>query len=480
MAESDSKLGGGKARSPGVSWNELMAQDSRPAPASLTEESYEYLGSAPIDASRYTSPDFARLEQEKMWPYVWQFVAREEDIPEPGDYTVYDNAGRSWLISRQQDGSVRAFHNVCLHRGRKLRTDDGNTEHFTCPFHGFSWKQDGSFDHMPCSWDFSHLSKADLQLPEAEVAHWGGYIFLREEAGGPTLEEFLAPLPEFFTRWRHEECTTVIWVAKEVAANWKATAKAFMEAWHTVITHPQLLPFTGDSNSAYRIYGDNVNVNLVPFGVLSPHVDPTGKSQQWIVDEFIRYNARSGDNYDAEGDPFAVQVPEGQTAREALGAALRTTYTEQSGYDHEHATDSELMDALVYNVFPNFAPWGGYMPNVIYRWRPGKTPDTCIMEVRVLARVKKGEPIPRGVPMHFLTLDQKWTEAAELAGLGDVFEQDMANLPFVQEGLHASKNGKVQLGDYQEIRIRQFHRTLDKYVSGESGAKSGDASGDRA
>jgi phenylpropionate dioxygenase-like ring-hydroxylating dioxygenase large terminal subunit len=466
MAEADPKLAGGAARCPGVSWEDLIDADSRPAPDFLRNESYEYLGSEPLDASRYTSEAFAQAEREKMWPRVWQFAAREEDIPEAGDYTVFENAGRSWLISRQDDGSVRAFHNVCLHRGRKLRLEDGATDSFQCPFHGFTWNKDGSFSQMPCAWDFPHLSAEDLKLPEAEVGRWGGYIFLREEPGGPGLEEFLAPLPEHFKRWKHEECTTVIWVAKEVPANWKVTAEAFMEAWHTPVTHPQILPFTGDANSAYWFWGDNVNVNHVPFGVLSPHLDPEGKSQQWIVDEFIKYNGRSSDNYDPSGDPYAVQVPEGMTARAALGAKMRAAYAEGAGYSLDHATDAELIDALVYNVFPNFAPWGGYMPNIVYRWRPGKTPDTCIMEVRILSRVKRGEPIPRGVPMNFLTLDQKWTEAAELGGLGAVFEQDMDNLPYVQQGLHASKNGQVQLGNYQEIRLRQFHRTMDKYLAG--------------
>ena len=464
MADIDPKASGGMARCPGTSWEDLMDADSRPAPDILTQESYAYLGSEPLDASRYTSEDFAKLERDKMWPHVWQFAAREEDLPEAGDYVVFENAGRSWLISRQEDGSVRAFHNVCLHRGRKLRTEDGHADQFQCPFHGFTWKKDGSFSHMPCQWDFAHLKAEDMALPEAEVDSWGGYIFLREEKGGPSLLEFLAPLPDHFKRWKHEECTTVIWVAKEVPANWKVTSEAFMEAWHTIITHPQIVAFTGDANSAYWFWGDNVNVNHVPFGVLSPHLDPEGKTEQWIVDEFIKYNGRSSDNYDPSGDPYAVQVPEGMTARAALGAAMRKNYAEQAGYSLDHATDAELIDALVYNVFPNFAPWGGYMPNIVYRWQTGKTPDTCIMEVRILSRVKKGEPIPRGVPRNFLRLDQKWTEAAELGGLAAVFEQDMDNLPYVQEGLHCSKTGKIQLGDYQEIRIRQFHRTMDKYV----------------
>jgi hypothetical protein len=304
-----------------------------------------------------------------------------------------------------------------------------------------------------------------LTLPEAQIGRWGGYIFLRENHQGPTLEEFLAPLPEHFKRWRHEECTTAIWVAKVVPANWKVTMEAFMEAWHTVVTHPQLLPFTGDENSAYWTWGDNVSVNLVPFGVMSPHINPAGKPEQWIVDQFIKFNGRSAENYDPSGDAFAVKVPEGVTARRALGEAMRDNYTKMFGHDHSQATDAELLDGLVYNVFPNFAPWGGFMPNIVYRWRPWGDVDHCLMEVRILTRVPPNQPIPRGAPMKFLTADEPWTAAPELGVLGSVFEQDMANLPYVQEGLKASKTGQVNLGDYQEIRIRQFHQTLDKYLN---------------
>ncbi len=454
----------GQARCPGKSWTDLLDEDSRPVPDFIRDESYTYLGSDPIPAERYTSAEFARLEKEKMWPNVWQFAAREEDMPEAGDFVVYDNVGRSFLVMRQEDGSVRAFHNVCLHRGRKLQTEDGTVAMLQCPFHGFTWNNDGSLKKIPCEWDFPHLKKKDMRLPEAEAGRWGGYIFVRENPGGPSIEEYLAPLPAFFRSWRHEDCTTAIWVGKVVPANWKVTMEAFMEAWHTVVTHPQLLPFTGDANSAYSIWGDNVNVNLVPFATMSPHIQPSEKPEQWIVDEFIKYNGRSGDNYEAGADPFAVIVPEGTTARRALAESLRQSYTESFGHDHNDATDAEMLDALVYNVFPNFAPWGGFMPNIVYRWRPGPDPDHCLMEVRILTRIAPGKPIPHGVPMNYLREDQKWTDAPELGILGAVFEQDMGNLPYVQEGLKASKNGEVQLADYQEIRIRQFQQTLMKYV----------------
>jgi phenylpropionate dioxygenase-like ring-hydroxylating dioxygenase large terminal subunit len=455
---------GGANRSPGISWPDLMKTDARPVPDFLAKESYTYRGSESLATGRYTSAEFKKLEDEKLWPNVWQFAAREEDMLGKGDYIVYENAGRSYIVTRQDDGSVRAFHNVCLHRGRKLRTKDGTADHFQCPFHGFTWNKNGSLKQIPCRWDFGHLDDEKMTLPEAQVGRWGGYIFVRENWQGPGLEEYLAPLPEHFKRWRHEECSTAIWVAKVVPANWKVTMEAFMEAWHTVVTHPQLLPFTGDENSAYWTWGDNVNVNLVPFGIMSPHVNAAGKPQQWIVDEFIKFNGRSAENYEAGADAFSVKVPDGVSARRALGQAMRENYSKTFGHDHSQATDAELLDGLVYNVFPNFAPWGGYMPNIVYRWRPWHDQNHCLMEVRILTRVPPGAAIPHSVPMKFLSESQPWTDASELGVLGSVFEQDMQNLPFVQEGLKASKNGQINLGNYQEIRIRQFHQTIDKYL----------------
>lgn len=449
----------GEARCPGTSWNDLMDTDTRPVPDFLRQENYQYLGSEPLKAERYTSPDFFRRELEKMWPRVWQFAAREEDIPQPGDFALYENAGRSYLVTRQPDGSVRAFHNVCLHRGRKLRLESGSASEFKCPFHGFSWNTNGSLKNIPCRWDFPHLKDEKMALPEAQVGRWAGYIFIRETAEGPSLEEYLAPLPAFFKRWRHEECTTVIWVGKVVNANWKAVAEAFMEAWHTIETHPQILPFTGDANTQYSTYGDHVNAALTPFAVISPHIDPAGKEQQWIVDEFLKYNGRAG------GTEMSVQVPDGMTARRAMAAANREKYQADSGYDHSHVTDAELLDAFVYNVFPNFAPWGGFMPNIVYRWRPWPDQDKTLMEVRILVRLPADAPKPPPVEMNLLGPDQPWTDAKELGVLGDVFQQDMENLPFVQEGLKASKNGEVQLGNYQEIRVRHLHATLDKYLA---------------
>jgi hypothetical protein len=87
------------------------------------------------------------------------------------------------------------------------------------------------------------------------------------------------------------------------------------------------------------------------------------------------------------------------------------------------------------------------------------------MEVRVIARVAEGKPRPAGVPFHQLGADETWADAPELGVLGGVVDQDMENMELCHDGLKASKNQRVELGDYQEVRIRHFHQTLDHYLA---------------
>jgi phenylpropionate dioxygenase-like ring-hydroxylating dioxygenase large terminal subunit len=393
-----------------------------------------------------------------MWPRVWQYAARVEELPEPGDTVLYENAGRSFILVRQADGSIRAFHNVCLHRGRKLRTSSGNVQELKCPYHAFTWKIDGSIHQVPCRWDFPHLKDQDLQLPEAQVAQWAGYVFVKDEEGGPTLQEFLGVLPEHFERWDHSRRYTAQWAGKVVKVNWKAAAEAFMEAFHVIATHPQIMPFTGDANTKYNLYGEHVNLAITPFGDTSPHLSDREFTQQEVIDSFLKYNGRVV----PKGE--TIEVPEGQSARQAMGAFNRERFAMLSGQNLDHASDAELQDALTYNVFPNFSPWGGFTSAVVYRWRPWPDQDHTLMEVRILEYVKEGEPAPRAVPMQMLSEDENWASA--LGVLGSIVDQDMGNLPHVHAGMKASKNGKLQLANYQESRIRHFHQTLDKYLEG--------------
>lgn len=447
-----------RARCPGTSWDDLAAVDNRRVPDFLLGFDAPYLGSDPLPVDRYTDPEFFAREIARLWPNVWQFAAREEDMLEVGATVIYENAGRSYLLARQQDGSIRAFHNVCLHRGRRLRDKGGIAREFRCPFHSFTWNTDGTIKSIPCRWDFSHLPDEAMALPEAEVGRWGGYVFVRENSGGLSLEEYLAPLPEHFARWSHEECNTLSWTAKVVAANWKATAEAFMESFHVIATHPQILPFTGDANTKYAILGENVNLAITPFGVPSPHTTPESRDEQWIIDQFLKNNGR------VVPKGVTIDVSEGSTARTTMGAYNRKRFGEMAGRDLDHISDAEAQDAFTYNVFPNFSPWGGFAPNLVYRWRPWPDQDHTLMEVRVLNRRKPGQSPAQSPAMTMLGADDGWESA--LGILGAILDQDMANLPNVQIGLKASKSGVVNLGDYQESRIRHFHQRLDHFLAG--------------
>lgn len=456
-------------RCPGVTYTDMLAVDSRPAPDYLVMESNQELGDAPLDPERYTNAAFKALEDEKMWPNVWQFAAREEDMPDAGDTVVYELGDKSFLLIRQPDGGVRAFYNVCLHRGRKLRTESGRAINLRCPFHGFTWNNDGSLKEIPCAWDFKHLEDQDLSLPEVRVERWQGFIMITENHDLPGFRDWVGPGVEHYDNWRLDECTTVGWVARVVPANWKAVSEAFMEAWHTVVTHPQILAFTADANTRYDLYGDHMNRAITPNGTLSPHLK--GKDQFYVIDklaEFLGGDSRGRRNTTDVGDLKGYPADDPLLARKVLAQANREAFTAMNGHDYAEVSDSEMLDNFTYNIFPNFSPWGGFVPNIVYRWRPWGDADHCLMEVRILMRAQKGEKPPRGAEMFMIPGDEPFTFASHIIGaaLAGVFDQDMENLPFVQQGMKASKNKRLELGHYQETRIRQFHVTMDKYVSG--------------
>jgi len=456
-------------RCPGTSYSDMLAADTRPVPAILVAESNQMLGDQPLDPSRYTSEAFAKAEREKLWPNIWQFAAREEDLPEAGDTVVYDINDKSYLLVRQPDGAIKAFHNVCLHRGRLLRTTSGWTSNLRCPFHGFTWNNDGSLKETPCEWDFRHLEGKDMALPELRVERWQGFVMVTENAELPSFRDWVGPDIAHYERWRLDECHTAIWVARMMPANWKATAEAFMEAFHTIVTHPQIMPFTADANTRYDLYGDHMNRAITPSAALSPHIK--GKNQQYVIDKLAEFLGGDARGRYAEGDADLVDgfAPDDPVlARKVLAAVNRAGFEAADGHDYSEATDSELLDNFTYNIFPNFSPWGGFVPNIVYRWRPGPDVDHCLMEVRVLTRTPKGTVAPKSPPMHLIPSDEPFTSASHLLGegLAGVFDQDLENLPHVQRGMKASANGRIELGHYQESRIRHFHRTLTKYLDG--------------
>ena len=110
----------GEARCPGISVQDLLARDSRPVPEHLRSQSYSFLGDEDIPYERYTSQGYFDQEIEHLWPRTWQWACREEHVPEPGDYYVYDVGPYSVIVMRTESGAIKAYRNSCMHRGTKL------------------------------------------------------------------------------------------------------------------------------------------------------------------------------------------------------------------------------------------------------------------------------------------------------------------------------------------------------------------------
>ncbi|NCF17765.1 MAG: Rieske 2Fe-2S domain-containing protein [Haliea sp.] len=450
-----------KPRSNGISYQELLDQEVVPVPDSLRTSTDTYLGSEDLPVSRYVSREFHDLEVERMWNRTWQVVCRETELANPGDYVVYDIARYSLLVVRTEAGEVKAFHNACLHRGRQLKDCDGQADYIRCPFHGFSWNLDGGFKGSPCPWDFKHLEAVDMSLPEARVDFWAGWVFTNMDEDAPSLAEYIGPtMLAHFERWDLASTYKALHVRRVIGCNWKVGFEAFIESWHSLDTHPQITPYTADSNSQYDIFDEHVSRTITAMGVPSPH--KRGVGEQDVMDALAQTSGRMAIDE-------VARVPEGMTAREFMADTNYAEFGAMSGRDlASFATRSEVLDAILYSIFPNFAPWAGFNPNIVYRFRPnGDDPDSCVMEVMMMMRFPEGSERPADAPVIELRPEQPFTDVEELGALGDVFEQDMCNLPYVQKGMKQTKKGAVSLGNYQEIRIRHLHQVLDRYLYGD-------------
>ena len=439
-------------RSSGPSYQDLLDADTNPAPDVLRWQSAREIPAVRVPNERYTSRAFHDLEVEKVWKKVWQFACREEQLPEPGDHFVYDIAQLSILIVRQEDRSIRAFHNVCLHRGRTLKDFAGGADDLRCPFHGWTWHLDGSLKEVPCRWDFPTVSKDEYALPEVQVGTWGGFVFVNMDPDCAPLEAHLGDLPKHFERWPLEDRFIEAHVEKLMPCNWKVCQEAFMEAYHVVGTHPQLMPGIGDANSQYDVwdtFSRAITANFTP----SPHVDyePTQQEQLDAIG-----------TPDLDTDPVAV-VPEGMTARAFTGLVARGQLKAvvPGAFD---LTDAEMCDSFYYTLFPNMHPWGAYN-RIVYRFRPYRDdPGKCIMDVFMLSPFRGKRPKPAETKR--IDFDGSFLEATkQVAGLAKIFSQDAYNLPHVQKGLEAAQHTHSTFAMYQEVKLRHFHTLLEKWVS---------------
>lgn len=414
-----------------------------------------------IATDRYTSADFLAREIEHVWLHEWQMACRAEEIPNPGDHVPYTIADQEHLVVRQRDGSIRAFHNVCRHRGNLLRRAPGCAEELRCRYHHWCWDLDGTLVDIPDRHLYGPIDDDAYALGEIGCDTWGGFVFVHP---GPAatrrpLRELLGAAADQLEPYHLERMVAVTHVRTSLACNWKVAVEAFLEVYHVQGIHPQLLPMLDDVNTAYELLGPHSRM-IVPFGVPSMRLDDVAPGE--VLDA---YAAESGDHAarhrvlteamfeDAGADPGdAIRAVRAALIERARG------WADAAGHDLSHLRPGQLIDDWHYHLFPGLVMNLHATGFLLFRVRPdGTDPDRCAFDVYRFRLPGAGRDLTPAPPV----------DVAQGAGsFGTVLDQDFENLPGVQRGLHS--NGLHHLTiSAQEVRVAHVHAVIDQYLAGE-------------
>ncbi len=455
------KRAAGDARSQGHTVADTLRADVVPPPSSLLDQHYEFLGDDDIPARRYTSVDFAERECDGVWAHTWQWTCREAQLSEPGDLYVYDIGRFSVIVSRGDDGVLRAFHNRCTHRGTRLIGAQGGgfSQGFACPFHGWRWRLDGELDTVPGAWDFPHVSGRSHSLAPVACDTWGGFVFVNLDPQCPPLQDYMGVMVEHFKDFPLKRRKVAVHAQKRLPANWKAAQEAFMEAYHNFETHDS----PNGGNTQYDLLDTHVSRFIHNIGNYSPESLQDYPGTKW------REPVLTEDQTLASLAIFAADVDSlapGQTAREAIAEGLREQLSAALNENMTAVSDALLLDSIEYHLFPNMFFFPGFGVPMVYRFRPDlHSVDHCLFDLLVMAPLAADEDEPYPPEPVFVDVDQSYTEVPGLGWLGRVYDEDTGNLQLQTQGLKSLAAGEgITLGNYQEVRIRHVHQLIDKYM----------------
>jgi Rieske 2Fe-2S family protein len=212
-----------------------------------------------LPARYYTDPEVFRREMGTFFSRMWVCVGREEQVGKAGDYFLRDVDGESIIISCDQAGSVRAFYNVCRHRGTRMCRDQEGTfsNRIQCPYHGWTYALDGRLLGAP-HMDESTFRHADYPLHAVHIDVWDGFIFIHLAEQPEPLTAQLADLPQKFEPWRMAELRLHRRISYDVKANWKLILLNYNECLHCPVLHPALSRvsdyMSGDNDAPHKNY----------------------------------------------------------------------------------------------------------------------------------------------------------------------------------------------------------------------------------
>ena len=231
----------------------------------------------------YHSDALLELEKQHVFREHWQIACHISDVPDAGDYITMDVVGERALILRDQDGTIRGFHNICRHRGSRVVTDEKGTcrNALVCPFHGWVYNLDGTLRGAARPRSFPPLDKQEFGLQPLELEVWLGFVFIRFSPGPqPSVADLMQPFHGELSHYRSEEMVPTAGLWTQVSpVNWKSVRDVDNEGYHVAMAHPALQDLYGST------YYDEPFVNGLcrSFATYNPHA-----GRRWSVRNYVK------------------------------------------------------------------------------------------------------------------------------------------------------------------------------------------------
>jgi phenylpropionate dioxygenase-like ring-hydroxylating dioxygenase large terminal subunit len=422
----------------------------------------------PITGDRYHSREFAQREWDHMWTKVWHVAGRLAELPEPGDYVVHDFLHESVICIRQNDGGIRAFYNSCGHRGQRLAWANSHAaDGLHCPYHGWLWGRDGVLLNVQDPHDFPNGNPCGkLRLNELRCDTWGGFVWYTMAETGPSLREFLHPMPEVYANYPMDTAVRVFWGRYHLNTNWKFATDNFVESYHTRTAHPQVPPWIDqDVDSArHEMFPGGHGRTVQPMRPSLTDRLPPGEDHPF--DAILR-------QWDIDPDSYPSYEAKAMQGWRDLKAQKRKLWKERGYVHYAHMNDEELTDSPHTVLFPNVTL--SFLPDnlIFFRTEPHPDdPNKCTFDLWCLAFPVAGQAEVHSVmagmrPMREAELvEAEFGDGANTPDIeGSIVWQDMMLAEGQQRGVRSRGYRDAHLAA-QETRVRFFHEVLNDYLEG--------------
>lgn len=192
-----------------------------------------------LAAHNYTDASVYAVEKSKIFYRTWQFACHGSQVAAPGDYLSFDICDQSLFVIRDQDGTLRAFHNVCMHRAHQLVQGAGNKRSLSCPYHAWTYALDGRLSRAPSMEKVRGFDASKICLAEVCIEEFLGFIFVNLDPRAEPMSEWYPGAKEELAAFVPdiERLQPVKWVQVEEKCNWKVTVENYSECYHCRLNH---------------------------------------------------------------------------------------------------------------------------------------------------------------------------------------------------------------------------------------------------